>query len=144
MQNEFPIPAMATEADYCNVQFPVSLTVAAGALSPVVFGRLFEAGTTESGGANASVRAQLGVGPASANPEYEAGWAWSNATYNVQVGNDDEYQATFTAPAPGSYRYVYRVSFDHGASWTTCDNDGAGSNAGLSFDLEARAVLTVP
>jgi hypothetical protein len=36
------------------------------------------------------------------------------------------------------------VSLDHGATWTTCDNDGAGANAGLSFDFESQAVLTVP
>jgi hypothetical protein len=132
------------EADYCNVQFPTSISIAAGAAGPTVYGRIFESGTTEAGGASATVRAQLGYGPPSTNPEYEAGWTWTNATYNTQVGNDDEYQASFTAPASGAYRYVYRVSLDHGATWTTCDNDGAGANAGLSFDFESQAVLTVP
>lgn len=141
VQNE---SGTALEADYCNVQFPTSLNVAAGAASPLVYGRIFDLGTTEAAGANAAVRAQIGFGPLSANPEYQAGWTWTNATYNTQVGNDDEYQATFTAPATGSYRYVYRVSLDHGATWTTCDIDGAGSNAGLSFDFSAQAELTVP
>ena len=141
VQNE---STAALEADYCNVQFPTSLNVAAGTPSPLVYGRIFDAGTTEAVGANASVRAQLGFGPASANPQYQAGWTWTNATYNTQVGNDDEYQALFTAPTTGAYRYVYRVSLDHGATWTTCDLDGAGANAGLSFDFDQQPVLTVP
>ena len=141
VQNESGPPL---EADYCNVQFPISLNVAAGAVTPLVYGRIFELGFTEAAGANAAARAQLGFGPASANPEYQAGWTWTNATFNTQVGNDDEFQASFTAPATGSYRYVYRFSLDHGATWTTCDNDGAGSNDGLSFDFSAQAELTVP
>lgn len=94
-----------------------------------------------------SVRAQLGVGPVTANPEYEP-FDWTNAVFNTQVGNDDEYQASFTAPAPGSYRYAFRFSLDNGMSWTVCDNNqapdfGAGSNAGLSFEVESMAPLTV-
>jgi hypothetical protein len=137
------------EADYCDTQFPLSLALAPGAPSGMVYGRLYEAGVTEPAGANAAVRAQLGVGPATANPEYQP-WTWSNATFNVQSGNDDEYQASFNAPAaPGSYRYTFRFSLDNGMSWTVCDNNaapdfGAGSNAGLSFELESLAPLTVP
>ncbi|HEY4120398.1 MAG TPA: lamin tail domain-containing protein, partial [Byssovorax sp.] len=139
----------ALEADYCDTQFPLSLSGASGS-AQTVFGRLFESGITGTGSANANVRAQLGYGPASANPEYEAGWTWTNATYNttcgVACGNNDEYQATFNLPAVGTYRYVYRFSLDQGLSWTVCDNDqddfGAGSNGGLSFEFADEAVLT--
>jgi hypothetical protein len=65
----------------------------------------------------------------------------------MQVGNNDEYQATFTGPATGSYRYAYRVSLDGGASWTYCDNNqsdaGAGSNPGLTFNLEDLGSITI-
>ena len=40
------------------------------------------------------------------------------------IGNDDEYVATFTAAAAGAYEYVYAFSGDGGASWTFCDLDG--------------------
>jgi hypothetical protein len=139
----------ADEADYCATQFPLSLSLAPGASSGLVFGRIFEAGFTEAAGANGAIRAQLGVGPATANPEYQP-FAWANAAFNTQVGNDDEYQASFNAPAaPGSYRYAFRFSRDNGMSWTVCDKNqapdfGAGSNAGLSFELESLAPLTVP
>jgi hypothetical protein len=55
--------------------------------------------------------------------------------------------ASFTAPGAGDYRYAYRFSFDNGASWTYCDSAqgdfGAGSNPGLTFDLENLGVLNV-
>jgi len=141
----------AVEADYCNVQFPTSLSVAAGAASPLVYGRIFETGITSIAGPAGNIVAQLGYGPPTANPQYQAGWSWVPATFNVQTGasgNDDEYQASFTAPTtPGSYRYIYRFSNDLGLNWTYCDrgaDTGAGSNAGLSFEFADMPVLTVP
>ncbi len=137
----------AAEADYCNVQFPLSLSVTTGMMSGLVFGQIFELGVTEAAGAGLPIRAQLGYGPANANPQYEAGWTWTDATFNVQQGNNDEFQAQFTAPAVGSYRYVYRMSVDNGTSWTYCDQNagdfGAGSNPGLRFDFADEPVLTV-
>lgn len=135
--------ADASEADYCVIQFPTSIDVMTGVATPLVYGRIFEAGTTEAAGAPANVVAQVGYGSGSVNPEYQSGWTWTNATYNVQVGNDDEFQASFTAPAAGTYAYGYRFSLDNGASWTYCDTNGAGSNTGLSFDLSNLPVLTV-
>ncbi|MEZ4402349.1 MAG: Ig-like domain-containing protein [Kofleriaceae bacterium] len=130
------------EADYCALQFPPTLTAVTGATTGSIFARLFEAGVTEAGGANPIVRSQVGFGPASVNPENQAGFTWVSAAFNVQAGNDDEYQAQFTAPAPGSYRYASRFSLD-GVNWTYCDLDGAGSNAGLSFSPSNLGVLTV-
>ncbi|HVK70205.1 MAG TPA: lamin tail domain-containing protein, partial [Polyangium sp.] len=133
-----------TEIDYCNVQFPASATVAAGQMSPMIYGRVFDAGFTEAAGANAAIVAELGFGPANKNPTTQSGYTFVPATFNIQVGNDDEYQASFTAPAtPGSYRYVYRFSHNAGSSWTYCDLNGAGSNAGLTFEVTEMPVLSV-
>lgn len=116
-----------------------------------VYGRIKELGVTDlSASANASVRAQVGYGPATSNPEYEAGWTWTNATFNAAFvdATYDEYQASFTAPASGTYRYVYRFSFDQGMSWTYADTNlgdgGAGSDPGFTFDFSNEAVMTVP
>ncbi|MFT3775659.1 MAG: lamin tail domain-containing protein [Minicystis sp.] len=146
VQNE---SGAALEADYCNVQFPSSLSVQTATSTGNVFGQIFESGTTEAAGLNTNVRAQLGYGPATANPEYAAAWKWFNASYNTtctSCGNNDEYQASFTAPAVGSYRYAFRFSLDQGVSWTYCDqgsDTGAGANGGLSFELADLPVLTV-
>ena len=131
----------APEADFCNLQSPVSFSAQTGQTSPLVYGRLFEAGLTEAAGPPAGVLAQVGVGPDGTDP-WTSGWTWSAAAYNTQVGNDDEYQGSFTVPSPGTYRYGYRFSFDGGEAYTYCDLDGAGSNAGNSFDKTQLGTLT--
>ena len=149
VQNEL---SAAPEADYIDVQSPTSLTpAAAGVTTATVYGRIKELGVTDlSASANTSVRAQLGYGPATSNPEYEAGWTWTNATFNAGFVDPtyDEYQASFTAPATGSYRYVYRFSLDQGVSWTYADTNlgdgGAGQDPGFTFDFSNEAMMTVP
>ena len=129
------------------IQFPDSISISAGSTSPLVFGQIDEAGVTEAGGPSAGVIAQLGFGPAAANPTNQPGWTWAPASFNVQVGNNDEYLATFKPASPGDYRYAYRFSLDGGASWTYCDSHqgdgGAGSNGGLTFEAQNLGVLTV-
>ena len=136
--NESGVPE---EADYCVVQYPVSLTVQAGAVTDTVYGRLFEKDVTAAAGASGWI-AQLGYGPVTANPENQAGWTWVNATYNTQIDNNDEYLGMLTAPAAGTYFYAYRFSPD-GENWTYCDVNGAGDNDGLSFEVTQLPVLTV-
>ncbi len=132
------------EVQFCNLQFPQTLNVAAGASTGNIFGRIFVAGVTEPAGAPAGVIAQLGFGAASTNPQMQTGWTWQAATFNTQVGNDDEFQSSFLAPASGTYAYTYRFSLDGGATWTVCDADGAGSNVGLDFETPELGILTVP
>jgi Lamin Tail Domain/Bacterial Ig-like domain len=138
--NESGQPA---EADYCAVQFPIAgITVQTGTATPIIYGRIFEAGVTPSAGAAPGITAEVGYGPASVNPEWQSGWQFFAATFNVQVGNDDEYQASFTAPAAGNYHYAYRFS-QNGLDWTYCDVGGAGSNASLAFETTHLPALTV-
>jgi hypothetical protein len=68
---------------------------------------------------------------------------FANATFNTQVGNNDEYTGTFTSPAPGSFIALFRVSLDDGATWTACDRSGAGSNGGLDFSFADVASISV-
>jgi hypothetical protein len=135
----------SNELDYCNIQSPTSISVQTGTALPSVFSRVFEAGVTETGGASSSVVAQFGYGPVTTNPETQrSAWTFVTAPYNIQVGNDDEYMApATTAPAAGSYSYTFRYSVDGGATYTYCDINGAGSNAGLSFETPQLAPLTV-
>jgi hypothetical protein len=132
----------ATELDFCNLQHPPATTAMTGTLTEFIYGRVFEVGVTESGGANPMVRAEIGYGPVTSNPQNQSGWTWAAAAFNVQTGNDDEYQYQILAPAPGTYRYASRFSLD-GVFWTYCDLDGAGSNAGLSFHPGRLGTLTV-
>jgi hypothetical protein len=133
---------LAAELDFCNLQFPPTLSVTTGAATPDIYARVFETGVTPAAGADPSVVAEIGVGPTGSNPITATSWTWGIATFNVQVGNDDEYLRSLTAPAPGSYAYTSRFSRD-GVNWTYCDLDGAGSNPALTFDAGALGALTV-
>jgi len=132
----------ALEADYCNLQYPLSLTEEFGQTSYFdVYGQIYEAGVTENPGAAALVRAQAGWGLPSHNPQYET-WNWSSGNFNVQIGNNDEYISQALMPTiAGEYRFLYRFSLDQGVSWTYCDVDGSGSNAGLTFSLDQMGIL---
>ena len=129
--------------DFCNLQFPSSFTVSSGATSDQIFGQIFEAGVTEAPGAGAGITAEVGYGPQGSDPHGNGSWTWSAAGFNTQVGNNDEYVGTFTAPAPGTYSYTYRYSFDGGTNWTYGDLDGNGTNPGLSFSTAQLGTMTV-
>jgi hypothetical protein len=132
------------ETNYCIVQSPKSETKQTGTTSDTIYGQIWQSGMTPAAGANAAIRAQLGYGPLSKNPQYETGWTWFNAAYNAGHSGDenDEYQATFTMPAAGSYGYAYRFSLDNGVSWTLCDANGSGSNTNMTFNFSELAPLT--
>lgn len=135
---------LALEADFCNIQFPASFSVVVGAVTPTIFGRLFEAGVTEPPGAPANVYAELGYAVQGSDPRTLSGWTFVAAAYNTQVGNDDEFQGAFLAPMqPGIYTYTYRFSLDNGASYTYCDVNGAGANPGLTFEVANLGAMTV-
>jgi hypothetical protein len=132
------------EADFANLQFPSALNVQALQSTGAIYGQLYEADLTSVPGAPASVLASLGFGPTATNPLTDLGWNWFAADYNVQVGNNDEFVQSLTAPAtPGIYAYTYRYSLDNGVTWTAGDLDGAGSNEGLAFSTTQLGVMTV-
>lgn len=133
-----------TEADYCRIQYPSELTVAAGQSSDPVFGLLYEAGVTETFGPASSVTAQVGYGPQDTDPRSAPGWVFSTASYSAQNANDDEFAATITAPLePGQYSFVYRFSIDSGVSVTYCDLDGAGSQPDNVFNPNVLGTMVV-
>ncbi|MBP6837342.1 MAG: tandem-95 repeat protein [Kofleriaceae bacterium] len=134
---------LGVELDYCNLQHPPSTTAVAGSLTELLFGRVYDDGVTQPAGPS-TLRAELGLGPPTVNPQNQAGFVWTAAAFNLQVGNDDEYQAQLAAPlASGTYRYAARFSPD-GVNWTYCDLDGAGAGPGLAFDPARLGTLTVP
>jgi hypothetical protein len=135
----------AAEADYCVVQFPLTTTSTSGVATELIFGQIFEAGRTDVmvGGAASGIRAELGFGPIGSDPRTSALWTFQPASFNVEVGNNDEYRSTLVVAPPGTYAYAYRFSFDGGANVTYCDTDGAGSNPGLTFSASLLGSLTV-
>ncbi len=129
------------EMDRCNIQSPIGLTVAAGRPAGPVYGRVYEFGITDPAVAP-PLSAELGYGPSATDPRWAAGWTFVPATWNAQFNMDDEFQASFTAPAAGGYAYVYRFSSD-GRRWTYCDPNGAGSIPGNPFEPNSLPSLSV-
>src|SRR5438128_12508154 len=117
-------PALASEApagppvpDSCAIRFPDAQSIAAGLRTSPVHVRVGAAGVTDAPGPGPGVVAQLGLGPAGSDPRTSPGWEYVDAAYSLQAGDEDEYEASLTAPAvPGDYAYAYRVSLDGGGS----------------------------
>ena len=133
----------AEELQFCNLQFPNATTTPIGAASETIYGRVYHAGLTEASGANPQIIAELGHGPLGTDPRNSNAWIWQTAVYNVQVGNDDEYQGVLTKDRAGVYAYTFRFSIDGGLTHTYADSDGAGSNGGLDFAPNSLGTLTV-
>ena len=136
----------AAEADFCTLQFPATFSVTQGQRTPNLYGQVYEAGLTEAAGAPANLLAEVGYGPNTSSPLSSNAWRFFPATYNVQVGNNDEFVGTFTAPvvtASTTYAYTFRFSQDGGVRWTYCDVNGAGSGAGLTFESTQLGSVTV-
>ncbi|KFE70328.1 beta strand repeat-containing protein [Hyalangium minutum] len=134
------------EADYCNLQFPASFSVPSNTATPLLYGRIFETSITESMGAPSGILAEVGYGNNGTDPRSTNSWKFFSANYNVQVGNDDEFSGSFTAPTVASntnFSYTFRFSQDNGLKWTYCDLNGAGSNTGMNFETTQMGVMTV-
>src|SRR6185312_16475290 len=109
---------------WCNLQFPLSFTVAPGDAYSL-YGRVYVPGVTDQAGQGAGIAMQAGLGFG------DGGWLWSDASYNTDAPsspgasdlNNDEYVWTGTGPAQGTYATAYRASLDDGG-WSYCEVDG--------------------
>jgi hypothetical protein len=134
---------VATDVDFCNIQFPTTPTVLLPGQGLPVFGRIFEAGITTEPGFSPRVVAEFGIADNAAtppDPTTSNAFSFTPARPNVantgDFGNDDEYQSLFERATPGEYRYVFRFSLDGGLGFTYCDVGGSSdgfqpANAGV-------------
>jgi len=101
---------------YANLQFPATQSVCIGN-NFTAYGRVYALGVTEAAGANAIITAQIGYNSSNTNPSTWPAGNWSAATYSVQSGNNDEYQATLgSSLTAGTYYYTFRFS-RNGCAW---------------------------
>src|SRR5262249_49902698 len=100
-------------ADRCNVQFPAATPTAPRVESEPIFGQVYAQGCSEGDKKCATITAQVGYGPANMDASTSPGsFTWKAASYNATHTSDDndEYQATLTVSAAGTYGYAYRFS----------------------------------
>jgi len=137
-----PLPSSsggAAWAGWANLQFPASLVGTIGQASSPIYGRVYQAGTTPLVGQAPGFEAQLLVGPLGALPDGEARcFTAVNASFNVDAGNDDEWQASLVPERAGLYGMYYRFRPSGGAYRY---GDLNGSDDGVS--VEQAAVLDV-
>jgi uncharacterized protein (TIGR02145 family) len=115
--------------DFANTNFPSSATICTGG-SQTIYGKIYINGVTVNAGATSGLVAELGYSSSNSNPS-GAGWTWVTASFNTQVSNDDEYVATLTGLAAGTYYYAYRYSYN-GCAYTYGGTGGIwSSNSGV-------------
>lgn len=121
----FTPPFVSSELmDYVNLQFPGTATVPFGT-NVTIYTQGYEPGVTEAPGAGAGVQAWIGYSTTNSNPN-----TWSNwipATFNVQVGNNDEFMIDLGSTLPaGTYYYASRWKLGSGAYSYGGFNAGGG------------------
>jgi len=136
-------------AIFCETQWPLETTTAAGQPTEMLYVRTRVAGVTPARGLDPALQVEVGFGPA-AEPPTSAAWSWQAASYNGLCagcpGDQDEFMGTLTPPAPGEMLWAGRVRYA-GSAPTYCDRaDGgrAGSADGFSADTAPRLHVAPP
>jgi glycosidase/fibronectin type 3 domain-containing protein len=111
---------------WANLQWPPTMTYTISAISRTAdaYGQVWIDGVTNQPGATPSLRAQLGSGPEGSNPAGNPDWTWTEAVFNVDAGNNDEFKASMQPQSVDTYDYVYRYSTNSGQSWLYADLNG--------------------
>ena len=112
---------------WANLQWPPSMshTISAVDRTDTAYGQVWIDGFTSQPGPTPGLRAQLGFGPDGSNPDDNAAWTWVEAAFNVDAGNNDEFQASMLPEATGTFDYAYRYTVTNGRDWLYADLDGA-------------------
>jgi fibronectin type 3 domain-containing protein len=111
---------------WANLQWPPTMTYTISAVNRTddAYGQVWIDGATDQPGATPSLRAQLGFGPEGSNPAGNADWSWTEASFNVDAGNNDEFKASMQPQSAGVYDYLYRYTTNDGQSWLYADQNG--------------------
>ncbi len=127
----------STGIGWCALHFPPSADIAVGARL-TAYGQVYVEGETSQVGARADLEGQLGYGAQGSDGASDDGtWQWTDADYNKDDGNNDEYRAEIS-PGLGSWSYAFRFRYKRGA-WRMCDLNGSADG----YDKAQQGALTV-
>jgi len=94
--------------DWCNLQYPPNGTITEGG-SFNVYAQIYEAGVTDTTGQGSGIQAWIGYSTTNSDPST---WTdWVPATYNTDVGNNDEYMAEIGSAISSAGTYYYASKF---------------------------------
>ncbi len=122
-------------ADYVKLLPPLLVSTLANVDSEEVFVEVWEPGLTEGEGAASGISVEAGYGP-SATPMVD--WAWFDATYHGESGNNDVHKAVFNVSTAGDYAFSFRVTVS-GGSAVYADSTGTADG----FDVADAGALIV-
>ena len=127
---------------WANLQHPLSTTHTIGTTpTENIYGQVWIDGVTSEPGATPGLLAQVGYGPNESDPRGNAEWTWFDATFNGQVGNNDEFVGTLLPESTGEFDYVYRYSTDGAVSWVYAYDGGLVSDPYAPEDAGALTVI---
>ena len=115
---------------WANLQWPPSMihTISAVNRTETAYGQVWIDGVTNQPGPTQSLRAQLGFGPTGSNPQGNPDWTWVEASFNVDAGSNDEFQASMLPEMTGTFDYTYRYTTTNGLDWFYAVNGPNGSS----------------
>jgi glycosidase len=126
---------------WANLQWPLVIDHTISALDPTenIYGQVWIDGYTAISGPTEGLTAQVGFGPPGSYPDASPDWIWYEATFNVDVENNDEFMGKLRPEYLGTFNYAYRYSTNAGLTWTYADLDGTGNG----YDPAQAGLLTV-
>lgn len=101
----------AEAVDWCNLQWPPNGAIEVGGTFDI-YAQTWEPGVTDQAGQGAGITAWIGYSTSNTDPNTWTNWV--AATYNVDAGNNDEYKATLSGLAVGTYYYASRFKLNAG------------------------------
>jgi len=111
--------------NWCNVQWPQTITVTLADGPQTVYGQVYEPGLTEGDNPTPFITAWLGYGGVGTTPDDS--WNWVQATMSTSFdpgSNNEEFSSSIDPGVVGSWHYAYKMSMDGGLSWYYCDKAG--------------------
>lgn len=120
------------QIEWANLQWPTTGTITQGD-NFTVYAQVYKGGVTDAAGQGAGIQAWIGYSTSNTNPNTWTNWV--SATYNADVGNNDEYMANIgtAITSTGVYYYASRFKLGNadyvyggtGGFW-----NGTGNNSG--------------
>ncbi|MDD2387704.1 MAG: choice-of-anchor J domain-containing protein, partial [Bacteroidales bacterium] len=107
------LEAPATTITWCNLQHPGTHTMYANETVDI-YARAYEDGVTNADANAAGTGVECWIGYSETNTDPSTWANWIPATYNLDVGNNDEFVATLETLTPGTYYYASRWRLDGG------------------------------
>ncbi len=128
------------QPDWCNTQWPrPSTTTKVDVATETIYGQVWISGVTLAAGQTPGLTAELGYGPNGSSADGNPAWVWTNAVFNTDAGENDEFMASLVVPQPGLYDYAYRYSWYGGPSlYGDMDDANGGYDAAANGSLYVR------